>query len=229
MNFQELEKKLGYTFTNPTLLEQALTHPSVGYESKRKMQDNQRMEFLGDAVLQLSLTILLYRKFPEMDEGQLTPLRAQMVNKIMLERVALDFHLDQFLILGRGEEMNQGRLRASNLADAMEAIIGAMFEDAGFPPTDAWIVKVFAPYLEKALLTPASSNPKGELQELLQARGQETPIYETVEESGPDHAKNYVVAVKINQEELGRGQGGSKRAAEMEAAIHALERMKSGN
>ncbi|MFH1067716.1 MAG: ribonuclease III [bacterium] len=226
---KELEKNLGYTFTNSALLEQALTHPSISYESKRKIEDNQRMEFLGDAVLQLSLTILLYRKFPEMDEGQLTQLRAQMVNKTMLERVALDFHLDQFLILGRGEEMNQGRLRASNLADAMEAVIGAIFEDAGFASIDQWIAKAFAPHLEKILLAPVTANPKGELQELLQARGQETPTYEIVEESGPDHAKNYIVAVKVNDEELGRGQGGSKRAAEMEAAVQALERMKGGN
>ncbi|MFZ5807070.1 MAG: ribonuclease III [Verrucomicrobiota bacterium] len=221
-----LEKRLGYEFKDRDILKQALTHPSKGYESKKKVSDNQRMEFLGDAVLQLALTIRLYQKFPEMDEGQLTKLRAQMVNRTMLERIALSFGVGEFLILGRGEELNHGRTRASNLADAMEAIIGGVFQDAGFEVAHQWIINILEPYFEETLETSTLANPKGELQEVLQAEGKGTPIYETLEESGPDHARHYSVAVKLGNEELGRGEGASKRAAETQAALHALNALR---
>lgn len=226
MKLEKLEQKLGYVFTDKALLEQALTHPSKGYESKKKVRDNQRMEFLGDAVLQLALTIRLYTQFPDLDEGHLTKLRAQLVNRAMLERVARSFDVGEFLILGRGEELNAGRTRTSNLANAMEAIIGAIFQDADFPVANEWVVRVFESYLEEATTVESTYNPKGELQELLQGSSRGTPSYEILEESGPDHARHYVVAVKLDDAELGRGEGSSKRAAETAAAAEALKELK---
>jgi len=219
----DLERLLGYQFHNPTLLREALTHPSHGHELRQKKPDNQRLEFLGDAVLQLVLTRKLYRQFPDMDEGDLTRLRAALVNRKALENMAQHFQLGPFLILGRGENLSQGRTKSSNLADAMEAIIGAIFLDGNFETAADWLEPVLHGLVEENKDRAHAFNPKGSLQELLQAAGKPTPEYLLESEVGPDHAKNYCVRVISEGQELGRGNGSSKKAAEMNAAALALK------
>ncbi|NJK92814.1 MAG: ribonuclease III [Blastochloris sp.] len=218
---EELQQQLGYQFKNQALLELALTHPSKAYEMKKRMGDNQRLEFLGDAVLQLALTDRLYRDFDKMDEGELTRMRAGLVNAEALEQMALGFCLGDCLVLGRGETMNQGRTKRSNLADAMEAVIGAIYLDAGFEATSQWLGNLLEAWIRKGLGNTNDFNPKGSLQEWLQSRNRSRPEYVVVEESGPDHQKHFVVAVLCDQSELGRGSGSSKKAAEMQAAAAA--------
>ncbi|MEM6821233.1 MAG: ribonuclease III [Verrucomicrobiota bacterium] len=219
----KLEKQLGYSFKDPSLLELALTHPSLAHDRRLKQGDNQRLEYLGDAVLQMTLTYLLYRSFPDYQEGQLTQLRASAVNRKALEKIANYYSLGDFILLSRGELKNQGRAKASNLADAMEAVIGALFLDAGYEFTQRWIDAVFSDELQQLSNSLEIFNPKGALQERLQAQGKSTPDYELVEESGPDHAKSYLVRVISEGVELGRGSGSSKKAAESSAALNALE------
>lgn len=224
MNVTDLAERIGYTFQSQALLEEALTHPSQGYETRRKIPDNQRLEFLGDAVLQLTLTQHLYHAFSNFNEGLLTKLRAQVVNRPSLATMARELGLGEFLILGRGEAMNGGREKESNLADVMEALIGAMYLDAGFVFTSQWILKQAAKQLQEATQGIHSHNPKGELQELFQGKKLGTPEYQLIEESGPDHAKNYIVKVSLRAKELAVGSGKSKKAAEINAAAEALRK-----
>jgi ribonuclease-3 len=146
-NLDDLQQRLGHTFADGALLRQALTHASFGHEKRQRLPDNQRLEFLGDAVLQLAVTTELYRRFPAMTEGQLTKLRAQLVNKNHLQGIARELGLGEHLILGRGEEISQGRQRGSILADAMEAIIGAVYAEAGWEPARAIILRLLEPSL----------------------------------------------------------------------------------
>jgi ribonuclease-3 len=224
LNLEEFQQRLGHTFADGELLRQALTHASFGHEKRQRLPDNQRLEFQGDAVLQLAVTTELYHRFPRMTEGQLTKLRAQLVNKNHLHGVAKEIALGDYLILGRGEE-KQGRERGSILADAMEAVIGAVFIDAGWEPARAIILRLLEPSL--AAMSgeddAAAANPKGALQEKLQAEGDHPPAYRCVSETGPAHARVYEVVVEWQGRELGRGQGASKKEAETRAAQAALE------
>src|SRR5271170_67742 len=145
--FEELQKRLGHVFADEALLRQALTHASFGHEKRQRLPDNQRLEFLGDAVLQLAVTNELYCRFPAMTEGQLTKLRAQLVNKVHLQSVARELGLGEHLILGRGEEISQGRERGSILADAMEAVIGAVYAEAGWETARGIILRLLEPSL----------------------------------------------------------------------------------
>lgn len=223
-----IEKALGHSFQNRDLLLQALTHPSWGHEQRRSLPDNQRLEFLGDAVLQLTLTHHLYAAYPQMPEGQLTKIRAALVNRKALASLAQTMDLGPSLVLGRGEERNQGRSRDSNLADAFEAVLGAFYLDAGFEAARLWIEKRLQAQVEEFVLAQNDGNPKGQLQELLQGLSQGTPVYELINSTGPDHAREYTVAVKSTEgKELGSGSGPSKKAAEMNAAAHALLQLKS--
>ncbi|MEM9399088.1 MAG: ribonuclease III [Verrucomicrobiota bacterium] len=229
MEIEAFEKKLKYHFKDKSLLQLALTHPSKGYELRKKLRDNQRLEFLGDAVLQLALTIYLFDELPQQAEGNLTQLRARLVNRETLAELASELQLGQYLALGRGEEKNEGRTKTSNLADALEAVIGALFLDSDYKTATAWIHKNFASIIKKHSCNDLSFNPKGNLQELLQSQGKPTPIYETLDESGPDHDKTYTVAVKANGETLATGEGSSKKAAEAAAAQAALDLSHSGS
>jgi ribonuclease-3 len=220
-----LEDALGYRFRDPALLEEAVTHPSRGHELHRKVRDNQRLEFLGDAVLQLVLTRKLFRQFADFDEGRLTLLRAAVVNRKALENMALTFKLGQFLILGRGESKNHGRVKSSNLADAMEAVIGAIFLDSDFETAAGWLEPVLHAFVEEQKDQAALFNPKGVLQERLQADGKVSPAYVLDHEEGPDHAKIYQVSVHSEDAVLGYGTGQSKKAAEIAAAADALKKM----
>ena len=224
LNLEEFQKRLGHTFADGDLLRQALTHASFGHEKRQRLPDNQRLEFLGDAVLQLAVTNELYGRFPAMTEGQLTKLRAQLVNKHHLQGIAREIALGDYLTLGRGEE-KEGRERPSILADAMEAVIGAVFADAGWEPARAIILRLLGPSLEvmSGEDDAATANPKGALQEKLQAEGDHPPAYRCVSENGPAHARVYEVVVEWQGRELGRGQGASKKEAETRAALAALE------
>jgi ribonuclease III len=226
MNLEELQSQLAYTFKDSTLLELALMHPSKGHELKTKLGDNQRLEFLGDAVLQLALTDKIYRDFPQLDEGSLTRIRAGLVNAEALEAMALRFDLGNHLILGRGETMNQGRSKRSNLADAMEAVIGAVYLDSGFATAAEWLATQLQELIQKGSKNTVDFNPKGTLQELLQSRNKATPEYRLESESGPDHQKSYVIHVISEGEEIGQGSGSSKKAAEMQAAAAALKNLR---
>lgn len=221
-----LEERLGYTFKNSNLLMLALTHPSHRKEGGPGA-DNQRLEFLGDAVLQMVLTEAIYHRFPKWDEGRMTRLRARLVNRSALEQLALHYDLGSALILGRGEEKNQGRLRASNLCDAFEAVIGAIYLDGGFTAASSWIRDCFASRIEAESSAPDDFNAKGSLQEWLQSRALPTPTYQLIAESGPDHEKCYEVAVLLGERELGRGLGSSKKIAESRAAAAALDQLKN--
>ncbi len=215
---------LGHTFADQDLLRQALTHASFGHEKRQKLPDNQRLEFLGDAVLQLAVTAELYRRFPELPEGRLTVLRARLVNRHNLQALAEHLGLGHHLILGRGEENSQGRQRGSILADAMEAVLGAVFSEAGWDGARPIILRLMEPSL--AAISgedgEADANPKGALQEKLQAEGENPPAYRCLSESGPAHARVYEVVVEWQGRELGRGQGASKKEAETRAAQAAL-------
>lgn len=221
----QLESALGYSFQKPELLQLALTHPSVSHE-QGDSENNQRLEFLGDAVLQLSLTRELYDRFPEADEGSLTKGRARLVNQTSLAERASHLNLGSYLIMSRGEETSGGRQRPSILADAFEAVIGAVYLDSSFESARECLLQQFASELSHLNHLPKVENPKGALQELLQASSVEAPRYELISSSGPDHDRDFECAVWHGGVELARGTGKSKKSAEVAAAAAALESLR---
>ena len=225
-SYEKFQKKLGYVFRDPDLLKLALTHPSVAHEHGTPMQTNQRLEFLGDAVLQLVLTRELYDKFPDFDEGPLTKARAKLVNRTTLAEHGRALNLGANLILSRGEEIHGGRERLSALADAYESVVGAIFLDGGFEAAQEFILREFDRDLGGLTVIPIMENPKGELQELLQAVSSEAPHYDMVSASGPDHDRVFECIVMHEGVELARGRGKSKKAAESEAALAALTKLR---
>jgi len=225
-NHAELENVLGHTFAAPRLLELALTHPSVAHEQGVPVQTNQRLEFLGDAVLQLVLTRELYEKFPAFGEGPLTKARAKLVNRRTLAERARQLGLGKNLILSRGEEMHGGRDRPSTLADTFEALLGAIFLDGGFEVAREFILRLFLEAFGQLEVIPILENPKGELQELLQATSAEAPRYHVISATGPDHDRVFECTVHHDGVELARGQGKSKKTAESEAALAALAKLR---
>lgn len=218
-----LEERLGYKFRNRALLRQAMTHPSLSAELKSAGSDNQRLEFLGDAVLQLTLTEILYERLSEEPEGRLTQLRASVVSKPALASCARRLELGPVLRLGKGEAANDGRDRDSNLADAFEALLGAIHLDGGMKASRDVIGRVMEPTLAAALRGESESNPKGKLQEVLQALHSDIPVYNIVSEEGPDHLKQFVAEVVWRGAPLALGRGSSKKAAEIDAARSALQ------
>lgn len=217
---KDLEKKTGYSFQNSQLLEQALIHSSYANEKRLgHLGCNERLEFLGDAVLELVSSEFLYKQYPEMPEGELTKLRASLVCEPTLAEDAEEIHLGDYLLLGKGEEATGGRKRASIVSDALEAVIGAIFLDGGFDAAKTFILRFVMNDVENKRLFHDS---KTMLQEMLQAQGRETAVYELVQESGPDHDKRFTVEARLGTEVLGRGTGHSKKAAEQQAAYHAI-------
>lgn len=229
INTDQLEAALGYQFRDRNLLVLALTHPSIAHEAGvgHLQQHNQRLEFLGDAVLQLVVTGELYARFPSYGEGPLTQARAQMVNRIALAAHARRLNLGSFLILSRGEDSTGGRVRTSTVADAFEAVVGAVFLDGGFEVARSLVLSLFRDSFGAVNELPNLDNPKGELQELLQSRSPEPPHYEQLSASGPDHNRQFESAVYHEGVELGRGTGRSKKLAESAAALSALQTLKA--
>ena len=217
-----LDTLIGYKFTNSLLLAEALTHPSLAYETQRPHFDNQRLEFLGDAVLQLALTAHLYTLFPAQSEGDLTKMRARLVSKDALSGFAKSINLGDHVLLGKGEETSGGRERLSTLADAFEALLGAIYIDGGFDAVRNIIIRIIEPSLVNIQNDPDKKNPKGRLQEILQAIVPESPVYKVVKESGPDHNKEFEVEVSWNGKILASGSGNNKKEAEAMAAQNAI-------
>ena len=224
--YDELKSQINYVFRDPGLLRLALTHPSVAHELGAPIETNQRLEFLGDAVLQLVLTRELYETFPGFDEGPLTKARAKLVYRRTLAEHARRIGLGKHLIVSRGEEMHGGRERPSALADTFEALLGAILLDGGFEPAREFILRQFKEAFGGLPVIPILENPKGELQELLQSVSAEAPQYQVVSATGPDHDPIFECTVHHNGMELARGQGKSKKAAESEAALAALRARK---
>lgn len=217
-----LEQRIGYKFRNSLLLAEALTHPSLGHETQRHHFDNQRLEFLGDAVLQLIFTEHLFRLFPHFSEGQLTKLRSRLVSREGLKVHAVSIGLGTYLMMGRGEEASGGRERASILADAFEALVGAMYLDSNLEIVRRFILDEAHEDIQHLALQPLEVNPKGQLQEILQAISAKSPVYEIVSQAGPEHQKIFIAKVIWDNAELGSGEGSSKKQAETAAALAAL-------
>ena len=220
-----LQKKLGYCFVDGSRLIEGLTHRSYANEQPvPQPADNERLEFLGDAVLSLAISDCLLRLHPDASEGVLTQARSELVNATSLAKIAGSLQLGDFLLLGRGELRSGGKSKDNLLADALEAVFGAIFLDGGYPAAAAVIELIFEPYLD----LPAGSgegDAKTRLQELLQGRHQPLPAYRLALVSGPDHQRLYEVEVLVNDQVLGRGVGGSKKRAEQAAAGQALEQL----
>jgi len=219
---QSLESRIQYKFRNSLLLAEALTHPSLAYESQRPHFDNQRLEFLGDAVLQLVVTEALFQLFPDASEGHLTKLRSRVVSRRALARFAMVIHLGDYVLLGKGEESTGGRRRLSTLADAFEALIGAVYLDSGQGAAKELILRLFETEIDDMVESPEERNPKGELQESLQAIHPIAPIYNILSESGPDHRRVFLAEVSWQEKLLASGKGKSKKEAEARAAAEAL-------
>jgi ribonuclease-3 len=220
--YAALEERLGYTFANGTLCQTALTHKSWLNEThEARRSDNERLEFLGDAVVALVVSDLLMKQFPAHPEGELSKTRAAIVNEGGLARVAESMALGQWIFLGRGEEQAGGRQKKSILSDALEALIGAVYVDGGFLSAYGVAEHLFRPLLADAEVA-AGRDFKSRLQEISQARLQLAPTYAVVAQQGPDHDKTFEVAIYLGQTEYGRAHGKSKKEAQQNAAALAL-------
>jgi ribonuclease-3 len=219
----ELARLLGIAFENPDLAQQALYHRSFLNESERQVESNERMEFLGDAVLGIIVSDKLYRDYPTLSEGHLSQLRALLVRWDALARAADRIQLGEFLVLGRGEELSGGRKRPSNLAGALEALIGAAFLDGGMARAKKLVLKLLKPDFEEIAAQGITADSKSELQHLVQTKWHEIPQYRLISSEGPDHAKLFTVEVAVGEQVMGQGQGRNKKQAELNAARQALE------
>ena len=220
------QKELGVNFNDPSLLLQALTHSSYANENPNiAHSSNERLEYLGDAVLGLVVGERLYRDFPDLSEGDMTKLRAYLVKQDTLAVVARNIGLGSELYLGKGEETSGGREKPANLAHALEAVIAAIYLDQGAKIAESLIWRLLVPELQSALLLGVVTDFKSRLQEYLQSQTQSPPSYHMLEAIGPDHDRTFVVEVRSGNEALAQGVGKNKKAAEAEAARAALEKL----
>lgn len=222
----EISRLLGYVFRDPTLVIQAFTHCSFLNECKEfDIEHNERLELLGDSVLNLLVTEFLFRTYPLLTEGDLSHMRAQLVNSTCCLYFIRKLKVDGFLLLSKGEQRQESKGRESILADLFEALLGAIYLDGGFAAVQCFFFAHFQKDLE--MMTKESvANPKAKLQDHLQKTCQMIPIYEVVSAVGPDHHKDFVVRVLLNTQEIGRGSGASKKKAQYEAALDALRQLK---
>jgi len=219
----ELQEKLGYRFTDAGLLRQALTHKSYANENRSDgVKHNERLEFLGDTVLDFVISDFIMRVCPDSPEGRLSKLRSVSVSEANLSRIARGLGLGEYLLLGRGEEQTGGRDKSSLLANAVEAVIAAVYLDGGLEPARDLILKLFGEDVKKIADDGLSHDPKTDLQEFCQSRFGELPRYEVVSESGPDHLKVFEVEISAAGKVIGRASGRSKKEAEQTAAAAAL-------
>jgi ribonuclease-3 len=217
----ELEEKIGYTFRNPQLLQQALTHSSFANEGKKHGRNNERLEFLGDSVLSVIVARYLFLTYKDLPEGELTKLRASLVCEKALDGFAARISLGKYLRLGKGEELTGGRERPSILADAFEALIAAMYIDGGYEAAQAFVLG-FIPRDLDVRRQNKLADYKTALQEIIQQNREERVEYVLVDEHGPDHAKVFTAEVLLNSNVIGKGAGSSKKQAEQNAAHEAL-------
>lgn len=219
-----LEKNMGYIFKNPDLLKTSLTHSSYANEVKKGTQNNERLEFLGDAVLSIIVSEYLFKNFSHLPEGELTKLRASLVCEKNLAEYSRKLNVGQFLLLGKGEEMNGGRERSSILADAFEAILAALYLDSDMSTATEYVLKFVKNQLENTKEI-NFKDYKTILQEIIQQNREEKIQYVLKDEYGPDHDKHFVSEVHLNSNVIGKGEGKSKKEAEQQAAKEALELM----
>ncbi len=225
LDTSQLEERLNVKFINKDLLREALTHRSYLNENHRwPFSHNERLEFLGDAVLELSVSVLLYRKFPEAPEGQMTMFRAALVNYQRLAKVAQEINLHKHVLMSRGEAKDSGRAHEVILANAFESVIGAIYLDQGFKVVHSFIEQAVFTHLEEVLKNKSYKDPKSELQEIIQEEKRLTPTYKVLEEKGPAHDRIFRVGVYFGSEVITEGTGSSKQEAEVDAARKALEK-----
>lgn len=224
MNEQELYELLGYRFLDPALLERAMTHSSYGHEKKQgKAENNERLEFLGDAVFDTIISEYLYRRLEDVEEGRLTRFRAMVVREGSLAECGIRLGLNHHIRLGKGEMQSDGSRRSSIIADAVEAVIGAIYLDGGLPAAEEFVLRVFGPTLEAALSGGIHVDYKTRLQEQLQTNGPVEIRYQLDKEEGPDHQKMFTISLWADGKQLGSGAGRTKKEAEQHAAKAALE------
>ncbi|HEX9366277.1 MAG TPA: ribonuclease III [Vicinamibacterales bacterium] len=227
---EPLERRIGYRFKDRGMLEHALTHRSrVHEDASGGVFDNESMEFLGDSVLGFVIAAMLFREFPQHNEGQKSKLKASLVSAVALARLGERLHLGEFLILGRGEEKTGGRRKHAIIADCYEALIAAIYLDGGIEAAERFIAREFASLIEEARRTGAAASFtddwKSALQEFLQSGGRGLPVYRLAAEVGPDHRKSFVVEVMVDGEAVAKAEGRSKKEAAQFAARAALERL----
>ena len=221
-----LQQTLGISFKEPSLLKQALVHSSYVNENPSLAPvSNERLEFLGDAVLGMVVAAKLYADFPHLSEGEMTKLRAVLVRRDTLVRMARVVRLGDHLYLGKGEQASGGQDKPANLAGALEAVIAAIFLDQGSAIAQDFILRLFDAELQKVVSQRTGTDYKSQLQELIQAREQQTPTYHVIEATGPDHDRRFTVEVRLGDTVRGRGSGKSKKAAETEAARSTLAQL----
>lgn len=226
-NSSEIEAKLGYHFIDHAYLVLAFVHRSFINENKSITQHNERLEFLGDSVLGMLISDFLYHHLPTTPEGELSYLRSRLVEASSCVNYLQQLQVAPYILLGKGERMNDGRGRESILADLFEAIIGAIYLDGGIEAAKEFLFKNFTPQFQEILKTPLR-NWKAILQDYCQKKFQQTPFYQVLHESGPDHSKIFKISVMINQKELGQGEGPSKKEAQQAAAADAVSRLGAG-
>lgn len=228
-NRAELRRKLLYEFENVNLLEEALRHSSfVNEQAEIGMRDNERLEFLGDAVLNLVVGDILMQRYPDSEEGDLSRMRANLVNETQLAAIASSLNLGSYLQLGKGEIQTNGREKSSILADTLEAVMAAIYLDGGFEAAFNVIDRHFAPLIDVSATPMVNFDYKSQVQEFVQVTQQEMPIYTVIHESGPDHDKTFQVQLQLQQLHA-EGVGKSKKMAEQDAARKALELLKAGS
>jgi len=227
VDWNECQKHLGISFRQESLLEMAFVHPSYLNENPGFAgSSNERLEFLGDAILNFIVAEKLYEEFPELSEGNLTEIRASLVCRDTLAEIAFSLKLGDWLLLGQGEEANGGKTRPSNLANAMEALIGVLYLEQGLARARRFIFRQLKPRLDKIKVGKRTPNYKALVQELVQGQKRPTPVYRLVETAGPDHSKQFTVEILVEGEVVGNGTGKSKKAAENQAARAAWEKLR---
>ncbi len=224
MEINKLEKEIGYKFKNIDLLKKAMTHTSYSYENK--IESNEKLEFLGDAILEFVTSKYLYNRYPKLREGEMTKVRAAVVCEKSLYKIAMMHNFSDFLYLGKSERTSQKEVRPAIMADSIEAVIAAIFLDGGLEETKKFILNNLAKPIENATKNIGQKDYKTVLQEVLQKNGNVDIEYVIVDEKGPDHEKVFTAEVKFNNKILATGEGKSKKQAEMEAAQKALENIK---
>lgn len=210
-------------FNNQNLFEQAFTHRSFLNETPEEVESNERLEFLGDSIISFVISQYLYNNYPKFDEGKLTNLRSLLVNTKSLAKIAQDLDFGKYLKLSKGEEESRGRQNQSLLADSFEAFLGALFIDQGIENTGKFILEIFIPMIDELIKESSFKDPKSLLQELVQSRKQNSPIYKVMQEFGPAHDRTFVMGVYVNNELIAKGEGKSKQEAEEDAAKFALD------
>ena len=227
IDWNDCQKNLGISFHQESLLEQAFVHSSYLNENPGFARpSNERLEFLGDAILDFIVAEKLYKEFPKLPEGKLTEIRASLVCRDTLAKLASSLKLGDWFLLGQGEEANAGRTKVSNLANVMEALIGALYLDQGLAKARRFIFTQIKPELKKIKAGKTTPNYKALVQELIQGQKKPAPVYRLVEATGPDHSKQFTAEILVEGEALGRGAGKNKKAAESQAAKAALEKLR---